>query len=185
MLLIYKYSQCNFVQHIYKIIVQKIYGLCGKNNDKTTNSSQNEETDTLFNAPTETLFDESISENIVQQVSPATKKSVKQIDPTDDAFLYGDSEMDIIYGESREKESHCACELPIDDNYYDNGDEEFLQDPNDDVPIHVQVDRYNDETRFRDDEEVDEGFDGVYQDEMYEIDGDHCQERGTTTFASY
>lgn len=150
--------------------------------NKTNEDSVKDYNENENDVMTDTLFEGEInSESNV--FSESEQNIVKHIDPLSDSFLYSNSEMDIIYGESREKESHCACEMPIDDNYYDNGDEEFEEDC-DNVPIHEAIDQYNETSRFKDEEQVSNDFDGIYNANMYNID-DTCENKGCTTFATY
>lgn len=188
---IYRHYHPETIDYVCVTVSDVVYGIHdqdepNKNSNKAT-MNISEETDSLFNAPNDIpikVSDDTNDDNLFEKPQSIGLVKNKVVDPLDDKFLYSDNEMDIVYGESREKESHCACEMPINDNYYDNGDDEF-QDDSDDEPIHAKVDRYNEETRHRHDEEVDKGFDGIYQDNMYEIEGNRCHERGHTTFATY
>lgn len=91
----------------------------------------------------------------------------------DDKFLYTDEDLDVIYGQNRADETHCP------------GENQFNDDEDDDRPIWEIVDEWNETKRFEDDEMVASDFDGVYKDQMYDIDNNPSNNKGCSDFATY
>lgn len=175
----FRYYSDEPILKMFDVIKNKLLE-CNNKTINITSESITEIKNRLYDSENDIIFNDSITENNLNQCTPISDYNKNQID---DSFLYSDKELDVIYGESREKESRCACEDVIDDTYYDNGDEDFIQ--TDDVPIGEIVDKYNELTRYQEEEQVADDFDGVYQDNMYNVDEAPCEQMGYTTFATY
>ena len=166
---------------ILLLLVFAIMSVCKCYNEKQ--KEQHEQTQETFKTKKKirTKIDNQKLDNIIECQDYNNNKSDYEDDEYD-GFLYSEKAHDIIYGEGRDKESHCACEVVIDDTYYED-DNEII--PCDNEPIYKTVDKYNEFTRYMNDEIMEPGFDGVYHDDMYNIEGKPSETMGYTTFATY